>query len=62
LSGEQMTKTRHPKIYIGQIEAKSAEFVQNGLAALSAVCESESIENVRKALLALVPEMSTPEA
>ncbi len=60
LSGEKQAKTRHPKIYIGQIEAKPAQIVREGFAALSAVCESESNEDVRKALSILIPEMGTP--
>jgi FlaA1/EpsC-like NDP-sugar epimerase len=57
---ENMTKTRHPKIYIGEIEPQSRETIERSVSQLKSLGESSSREEVREALRTLVPEIQTP--
>ena len=54
---EAIAKTRHPKIYIGQLQTPSGPFIQSGLARLRALASADASEaEVRQALKHLVPE------
>jgi FlaA1/EpsC-like NDP-sugar epimerase len=58
---EHMTKTRHPKIFIGKISAHPYEQVMSGLELLERVTECSDRETVCNALRNLVSEMREPE-
>jgi FlaA1/EpsC-like NDP-sugar epimerase len=60
-AGEDMTKTRHPKIYIGKISPYSMDAVEAHLKALSAITHMDSRDEVRTALSLVVPEMRRPD-
>ncbi|MDQ3686928.1 MAG: polysaccharide biosynthesis protein [Acidobacteriota bacterium] len=53
---ETMTRTRHPKIYIGKIAEHPAGTVGRSLGRLSTLCAGESEAEVRRALAELLPE------
>ena len=55
--GENMAKTRHPKIFIGKISARPYEQVISGLEAIQKVTDSVDRAEVRDALRGLVTEM-----
>ena len=59
--GEKMTKTIHPKIFIGKIEAYPIETVEQGLTLLANHKYATDPKAVRAALANLVPEMINPE-
>jgi FlaA1/EpsC-like NDP-sugar epimerase len=59
-SGEQATKTRHEKVFIGKLEAYPEEKVQGILTRLGAVTETSEAVNVREVLKVLLPEFSEP--
>jgi len=59
--GEHMAKTRHPKIFIGKIDAFSMERVREGLEGISAVAGEGDPIRVREAMRGLVPEMREPD-
>lgn len=59
-SGEQATKTRHPKVFIGKLEAYPEEKVQGILERLGAVTETSEAVNVREVLRVLLPEFQEP--
>ncbi|MDJ0764218.1 MAG: nucleoside-diphosphate sugar epimerase/dehydratase [Myxococcota bacterium] len=59
-AGEDMTKTHHPKIFIGKIASYPLEKVRAGLAELDRIANTTSSEDVRAALTRLVPEMREP--
>jgi len=59
-SGEHMAKTRHPKIFIGKIDAKPLAEVEQGLALLASQADSPDTRAVRLALRSVVPEMIEP--
>ncbi|MCP4675128.1 MAG: polysaccharide biosynthesis protein [Deltaproteobacteria bacterium] len=59
--GEDMGKTRHPKIFIGKIETHPIDQVEIGLTALKAVTDGASRDDVRAALERVVPEMREPD-
>ncbi len=59
ITGEQMTKTRHPKIFIGRIAAYPFDHVEAGISALRSVINTTSGDQVRRALAQLVPEMQS---
>ena len=61
VGSENLTKTRHPKIYIGKIAAHSRQEVLEHLSRLSGVAESNSRAQVRSSLADLVPEMREPD-
>ena len=61
MDSEQMTRTRHRKIFIGKIETYAAETVQQGLEQLRRVAGSTSREEVRGVLRRVVPEMHDPD-
>ncbi|HUP23799.1 MAG TPA: nucleoside-diphosphate sugar epimerase/dehydratase [Thermoanaerobaculia bacterium] len=56
MAGEDMEKTRHPKVFIGRIEGIPAEEVRRGLEALAALVESGDEASLRHCLSRLVPE------
>jgi FlaA1/EpsC-like NDP-sugar epimerase len=58
--GEHMDRTRHPKIFIGRINATPFAQLVRDLESLAAVANAEDGAVVRAALRALVPEMSEP--
>jgi FlaA1/EpsC-like NDP-sugar epimerase len=58
--GENMAKTRHPKIFIGKIDAQPLAEVERGLALLASTADSPDPRAVRGALRAVVPEMIEP--
>jgi FlaA1/EpsC-like NDP-sugar epimerase len=53
---ETMTKTRHPKIFIGKIAAYPEERVSRTLLRLTALARREDELELRKCLIALLPE------
>jgi FlaA1/EpsC-like NDP-sugar epimerase len=54
---EAISKTRHPKIYIGQLQPPAGPFIQAGLARLRALAAADASEaEVRRTLQHLVPE------
>jgi FlaA1/EpsC-like NDP-sugar epimerase len=54
---EKMSRTRHPKIYIGKLAPCAADVIERRLAGLAEVTGEMSTEAVRAALCAVVPEM-----
>lgn len=54
---ERMTKTRHQKIFVGNLRPFELSAVQDSLRQLARVLESTSRQEVRAALRAVVPEM-----
>jgi FlaA1/EpsC-like NDP-sugar epimerase len=56
LSGEQIAKTRHPKIYIGRLNAYPAEEVERALLLLEELAREGDGTSVRKFLNSLLPE------
>ncbi|HMR77632.1 MAG TPA: polysaccharide biosynthesis protein, partial [Polyangiaceae bacterium] len=57
---EKMEKTRHEKIFVGKLSAGDFHDVSVQLEALAAVTSSTSREEVRAALLVMVPELQEP--
>jgi hypothetical protein len=53
---ETMTKTRHPKIFIGKIAAYPEERVSRTLLRLTALARREDELELRKCLINLLPE------
>lgn len=56
LEGEDMSKTRHPKIFVGQLQPRPAEWVDATVARLRDVAGGGDPEAVRRTLAELVPE------
>jgi FlaA1/EpsC-like NDP-sugar epimerase len=56
LSGEQIAKTRHPKIYIGKLNAYPSEEVSGALRLLEGLAREGDGTAVRKFLNSLLPE------
>ncbi len=56
LSGEQIAKTRHPKIYIGKLNAYPPEDVERALRFLEDLARESDGTAVRKFLNSLLPE------
>jgi FlaA1/EpsC-like NDP-sugar epimerase len=56
ISEEKMSKTRHPKIFIGKVAAHPEEKLVLGLERLSALALSGTEEGLRAALADLIPE------
>jgi FlaA1/EpsC-like NDP-sugar epimerase len=56
-AGEDMTKTRHPKIFIGRIESYTQDKIDNVLESLSAISNEVDSRIVRSTLSLAVPEM-----
>ena len=56
LSGEQIAKTRHPKIYIGKLNAYPSNEVEEGLRVLVGLAQEGDGTAVRKFLNSLLPE------
>jgi FlaA1/EpsC-like NDP-sugar epimerase len=59
-TAEEMTKTRHPKIFIGKIEATPYDDVIKKIERLGALPETASCETIRASLKQIVPEMGEP--
>ncbi len=57
IDGENIDKTRHPKIYIGKIAALPIAKVEAALSALEKVIETHTESDIRPALSDIVPEM-----
>jgi len=57
---ERMSKTRHDKIFVGNLHAFGLAEINRGLEALASVTNSTSRDEVRRALAKLVPEMHEP--
>ena len=57
MGSEQMTKTRHKKIFIGKIKEYPFEEVEEGLKLLASVKEHASRTEIRAVLKRVVPEM-----
>jgi len=55
---ERMDKTAHPKIYVGKLMPTPLALVQKNLERLGAFVKSDSTDEVRKVLMAVVPEMT----
>lgn len=55
---ENMSKTRHPKIYIGKIAGLTPEAVRTGLGRLADIVENGTTDEIRARLDALLPEAS----
>lgn len=55
--GEDMTKTRHPKIFIGKIEPHLREKIDAALLALAEVTDRNSLNEVRSTFNRFIPEM-----
>lgn len=60
--GEKMSKTRHPKIFVGRLSASPLEEVKKCLDVLATVTACQSAEEVRRALRGVVPEMQDDAA
>lgn len=60
--GENMSRTRHPKIFIGTFAEFSPEQVTEALQLIGNVTDSSSREEVAAAIRSIVPEMSDPDA
>jgi FlaA1/EpsC-like NDP-sugar epimerase len=58
LSGEQIAKTRHPKIYIGKLNAYPSEEVERALRYLEELARDGDGTAVRKFLNSILPEAS----
>ncbi len=56
LQGEDIAKTRHPKIYIGNIAGRSAEELEAALARMSALAEAGRPAEIRECLATFLPE------
>jgi FlaA1/EpsC-like NDP-sugar epimerase len=56
-AGEDMAKTRHPKIFIGKIEAQLREKIDTALLALAEVTDRNSLQEVRATFNRFIPEM-----
>jgi FlaA1/EpsC-like NDP-sugar epimerase len=56
LPEENMSKTRHPKIYIGNIAGYSNGEILNGIARLAELCGQGDDRKIREALVQVVPE------
>lgn len=61
ISTEEMTTTRHPKIYIGKIAAIQSDALEKGLGRLRQAVESLSRNEVAGLLDHLVPETDSPK-
>ncbi len=59
---EYIAKTRHPKIYIGQIASYSLDKVEAGLEALTNITNATGNAEIRTTLSLLVPEMRKPDS
>jgi FlaA1/EpsC-like NDP-sugar epimerase len=57
-SGEELTKTRHPKIYIGKIVGSSPDVVKQALDRMAAVARNGWERELRQILSDLLPEAS----
>ena len=57
MDDENMTKTRHPKIFIGKITARPYDQVIAHLESFEKITNSSDVEEVRVALRTLVTEM-----
>jgi FlaA1/EpsC-like NDP-sugar epimerase len=55
---ERLSKTRHPKIFIGNIAGAAPEVIQTGLQQLSQLAEAGDGEAIRHLMAAIVPEAS----
>jgi len=58
---EAMTKTRHPKIFIGQVDSMPHTVVMRRIQSLEAVLDTNSREVAVTALSMLVPEVHEPD-
>jgi len=56
LFGEEIAKTRHPKIFIGKLASYSSEEIERALARLAELARQGESDQIRKFLNALVPE------
>jgi FlaA1/EpsC-like NDP-sugar epimerase len=56
LFGEEITKTRHPKIYIGRLGSYSADEVNLTLRRLAELAQEQQGDAIRMALNSLLPE------
>ncbi len=56
LQGEDIAKTRHPKIYIGNIAGRTTEDLDAALARMSALAEAGGPGEIREFLNAFLPE------
>jgi FlaA1/EpsC-like NDP-sugar epimerase len=56
LRGEEIAKTRHPKIYIGNISGRTTEDLDVALARMSALAEAGSAAEIRDFLTTFLPE------
>ena len=54
--GEQIAKTRHPKIFIGDIAKYSARTIQTALDQFAALAKAERTDDMRQLLSDLLPE------
>jgi len=56
LQGEDFAKTRHPKIYIGNLAGRSSADLDAALARMSALAEAGRPAEIRECLAAFLPE------
>ncbi|MCA9622910.1 MAG: polysaccharide biosynthesis protein [Myxococcales bacterium] len=61
MDSEQATKTKHPKIFIGRIDAQEHDRVVEHLDQLERVARSGQRGDVRRALQEVVPELRPPD-
>ena len=61
-TGENATKTRHPKIFIGKIGKPDARFLHRGLKRLESAVQDANEAAIRAALSSLVPEATLSPA
>jgi FlaA1/EpsC-like NDP-sugar epimerase len=62
LAGEHAERTRHPKIFIGQIERQPWDEVLHSIAKLELAAESGDKQQIRAAFREMVPEYTPHEA
>ncbi len=56
LFGEEIAKTRHPKIFIGKLASYSSEEIERALARLAELARQGESDEIRRFLNSLVPE------
>lgn len=61
-SGENVDKTKHPKIFVGKIAKPDPKALQHGLKALRSAVDADDEAAMRSALSALVPEATLSSA
>lgn len=61
-NSEHADKTKHPKVFIGRIEPHEWEVVESGVSRLCELADTGEADEIRQALVKLVPEYQVPRA